>query len=104
MGVVRRVEPWEGGSYCHGWSATPSRDLLVHTLGITPAEPGYSVVRIAPRLGDLSWARGAVPSPHGLISVDVRGSSVTITSPVPVDYVTVDGTVTRYAAGVVSPR
>lgn len=94
-------ECWDGGSYCHGWSATPSRDLLVHTLGITPAEPGYAVVRVAPRLGDLEWAHGAVPSPHGLISVEVRGEEVTIDSPVPVEYVASDGTVTRYPA---SPR
>ena len=33
-------ECWEGGSYCHGWSATVARDVIVHTLGVTPAEPG----------------------------------------------------------------
>ncbi|MBS2548129.1 alpha-L-rhamnosidase N-terminal domain-containing protein [Catenulispora sp. NL8] len=78
-------ETWEGGSACHGWSATPSRDLLVYVLGITPAEPGYARVRIAPRLGDLEWARGAVPTPHGLLEVRVDDLSVLVDSPVPVD-------------------
>ncbi|MGV9303903.1 MULTISPECIES: alpha-L-rhamnosidase C-terminal domain-containing protein [unclassified Nonomuraea] len=88
-------ECWDGGSYCHGWSATPSRDLLVHTLGITPAEPGYERVRIAPRLGHLRWARGAVPSPHGLIAVEVRDDTITVDSPVPYEIVHPDGRVSR---------
>jgi len=33
-------ETWEGGSRCHGWSATPTRDLIVRVPGIEPAEPG----------------------------------------------------------------
>jgi hypothetical protein len=28
-------------------------------------EPGFSRVRIAPQLGDLRWAEGVVPTPHG---------------------------------------
>ncbi len=26
-------ECWQGGTRCHGWSSTPTRDLVVHTLG-----------------------------------------------------------------------
>ncbi|MFI6500226.1 family 78 glycoside hydrolase catalytic domain [Nonomuraea typhae] len=80
-------ECWEGGSYCHGWSATPARDLLVHTLGITPGEPGYAKVRVAPRLGDLAWARGAVPTPYGLVEVRVEGAEIEVDAPVPVEIV-----------------
>ncbi|MFM8236157.1 MAG: MGH1-like glycoside hydrolase domain-containing protein, partial [Actinomycetota bacterium] len=32
-------ECWFGGTRGHGWSSTPTRDLVVHTLGISPAEP-----------------------------------------------------------------
>ncbi|MEU0933789.1 alpha-L-rhamnosidase C-terminal domain-containing protein [Embleya sp. NPDC005971] len=92
-------ETWEGGTYCHGWSATPSRDLLVYTLGVTPAEPGYATVRVAPRLGDLSWARGAVPTPHGLVHVHVDGNRVHVESPVPVTLVAPDGSVADHPAG-----
>ena len=31
----------------HGWSSTPTRDLVWYVLGITPAEPGYRRVRVA---------------------------------------------------------
>jgi hypothetical protein len=78
-------ECWVGGTTCHGWSSTPTRDLIVHTLGIAPAAPGYASVRVAPALGDLEWARATVPSPHGTITVEARADgSVAVDSPVPV--------------------
>ena len=78
------TECWAGGTVSHGWSSTPTRDLVQRVLGITPAEPGFAVASIEPELGPLEWARGAAPSPHGLISVDVSGDSIAVESPVPV--------------------
>ncbi len=78
-------ENWNGGTRCHGWSSTPTRDLIVHVLGITPAEPGFGSVRVAPALGGLEWARATVPSPHGPITVEARADgTVEVDSPVPV--------------------
>lgn len=28
---------WNGGTKCHGWSSTPTRDLLVHQAGAGPS-------------------------------------------------------------------
>lgn len=77
-------ECWGWGTRVHGWSATPTRDLVFYTLGVTPAEPGYTRARIAPRLGELAWAKGAVPTPHGLITVSVGADAIDVDSPVPV--------------------
>lgn len=78
-------ECWTGGTRCHGWSSTPSRDLIVHTLGITAAEPGFRAVRIEPQLGNLEWARATVPTPHGPISVEAFSDGrVYVDSPVPI--------------------
>ncbi len=77
-------ECWGWGTHVHGWSCTPTKDMIFYTLGITPAAPGYTVARIAPRLGGLQWARGKVPTPHGLISVHAEPGRVTVDSPVPV--------------------
>lgn len=77
-------ENWGAGTHVHGWSSTPTKDLIFYTLGVTPAEPGYTVARIAPRLGGLTWAKGSVPTPHGLIQVEVSGEQLTVDSPVPV--------------------
>lgn len=77
-------ETWYGGTHCHGWSSSPTADLMTYVLGITPAEPGFGKVRVDPHLGGLDWARGAVPSPAGLIEIEVTGDSVNVRSPVPV--------------------
>ncbi|MBV9280459.1 MAG: family 78 glycoside hydrolase catalytic domain, partial [Chloroflexi bacterium] len=77
-------ENWGTGTHAHGWSCTPTRDMIFYTLGITPAEPGYTVARVAPRLGRLAWAKGTAPTPHGPITVEATHASVTVDSPVPV--------------------
>ena len=78
-------ECWNGGTRCHGWSSTPTRDLIIHTLGIKPASPGYASVSITPALGDLEWARATVPTPHGPISVFAhQDGRLEVDSPVPV--------------------
>ncbi|WP_263367823.1 alpha-L-rhamnosidase-related protein [Edaphobacter bradus] len=58
-------------SLAHGWSAGPTAWLAENILGITPLEPGYGTVDIHPDLLDLAWAYGAVPTPHGLIKINV---------------------------------
>jgi hypothetical protein len=92
-------ENWGHGTHVHGWSCTPTKDLIFYTLGVTPAEPGYTVARIAPRLGKLAWAKGSVPTPHGLIHVEVTGTAVTIASPVAVVVDLPDQTPLHLAAG-----
>lgn len=78
-------ECWTGGTRCHGWSSTPTWDLVTHVLGISPAEPGYAAVRVDPHLGDLAWARAVVPSPFGPITVEAHADgTVDVESPVPV--------------------
>jgi hypothetical protein len=77
-------ENWGTGTHAHGWSCTPTRDMTFYTLGITPAEPGYTVARIAPRLGRLARTQGTAPTPYGPISVEATRTSVVVDSPVPV--------------------
>ncbi len=91
-------EVWYGGTHCHGWSSTPTRDLMQHTLGITPAEPGFTVASVAPALGDLDWASGSVPTPHGPVSVQIDRDGLTVTSPVPTR-VQLDGHTTEHPPG-----
>ena len=77
-------ETWYGGTICHGWSSTPTRDLMTRVLGVTPAAPGFATVNVEPSLGDLQWAAGRVPTPHGLVAIEVNESEVIVDSPVPV--------------------
>jgi hypothetical protein len=56
-------------SHCHGWSAAPTFFLTQQVLGITPLEPGYARVRVAPRPEGVTWAHGRVPTPRGTIEI-----------------------------------
>ncbi|MBR3086662.1 MAG: hypothetical protein IKH04_09705 [Kiritimatiellae bacterium] len=65
--------------YTHGWWDESHPDTSVSDLfqnfllGVEPVEPGFRVFRIAPQPPDgLAWARGRVPTPHGLIEVEWR--------------------------------
>lgn len=56
-------------SLCHGWASGPTAWLSEFVLGISSAEPGFGKVKIKPNLGDLQWAEGSYPTPHGIIHV-----------------------------------
>lgn len=92
-------ECWGWGTPVHAWSSTPTKDLITYVLGVTPAEPGYTSVRIAPRPGSIERLSGAVPTPHGLVRVNVDAGKVSVDSPVPVQFVALDGSRTTTSAG-----
>ncbi len=72
-------------SLAHGWSAGPTAWLMEQVLGIQPTGAGFSTVNIRPDLVDLEWAKGAEPTPKGLLKVDLRkapaGTEITIDIP-----------------------
>ncbi len=58
-------------SLAHGWSSGPTSWLMEQILGIRPTREGFRKVTIRPDLAGLSWAKGAEPTPFGLIRVDI---------------------------------
>jgi hypothetical protein len=56
-------------SLAHGWGAMPATALSSLVLGIQPVTAGYATWRIQPHPGDLVWAEGRAPTPHGPIDV-----------------------------------
>ncbi len=71
-GATTFWERWghERYSRCHAWSASPLYHLSQRVLGVTPVEVGWKQVHIDPTPADLDFARGAVPTPLGLIRVE----------------------------------
>jgi hypothetical protein len=68
---------FEEGDYdersdCHAWGSSPCYHFLSLICGITPCEPGFASVRIAPNLGSLSRIKGYMPHPQGTILLEVR--------------------------------
>lgn len=57
------------GSYTslsHGWAAAPTSFLTNEVLGVTPTAGGFESFSVLPHPGgDLRWAQGVVPTPHG---------------------------------------
>jgi hypothetical protein len=78
-------EMWFAGDWSHTWGGSPLVQMSSRILGVTPEQPGYTVVRIAPHLAGLEWARGTVPTPRGDVSVEWKhvptGIALNVSSP-----------------------
>jgi hypothetical protein len=53
----------------HGYSTSALQHFYSNILGITPAEPGYSKIRISPKTGILTSASGRVYTGKGMVSI-----------------------------------
>ena len=68
-------------SFCHGWAAGVTPWLSENVLGVKILEPGCKKVKVEPHLGDLEWAKGTYPTPHGIIKIShVKQADGTIAS------------------------
>ena len=63
-------------SDCHAWGAHPIYHLLTGVAGIRPAADDFSSVVIAPQPGELKWIRASMPTPKGMVSIDLRFDGV----------------------------
>lgn len=72
-------------SLAHGWSSGPAAWLMEQVLGVQPIAPGYRKVQIRPDLAGLQWARGAFPTPHGLIRVSLQQRATIVDIPAGMD-------------------
>ena len=72
-------------SHCHAWSSAPLYFLNRIILGIKQTQPGGSEFQISPRLNGLSWAKGAVATAKGVLSVSwrIEGKELFIKTSVP---------------------
>ena len=67
-----------GKSLCHAWGASPVYLLGKYYLGVRPTKPGYEEFEVRPALGDLDWIEGDVPTPHGVIHVEMNRHEVKV--------------------------
>ncbi|MZD09943.1 alpha-L-rhamnosidase, partial [Streptomyces sp. SID5785] len=76
-----QITHWEGigpggslyeGAYtsmAHGWSTGVLPALTHQLLGALPLSPGYATWQVRPNAGDVHWAQGELPTPHGVLGV-----------------------------------
>ncbi|MFE7170005.1 alpha-L-rhamnosidase C-terminal domain-containing protein [Streptomyces sp. NPDC057616] len=64
-------------SMAHGWSTGVLPALTHELLGARPTSPGYATWEVRPNLGDIAWAQGQLPTPHGALRVSWQNSGST---------------------------
>jgi hypothetical protein len=77
--LAKGLTTFEEGDYdersdCHAWGSTPNYDLLATVAGIRPASAGFKTIEVAPAFGKLSFMKGSMPHPLGIISFNLKKS------------------------------
>ena len=57
-------------SECHAWSAVPLYEYTACGLGLTPAAPGFSKLRVGPKMLWLKQFGGRIETPLGWVSIE----------------------------------
>ena len=70
-----------GKSLCHAWSAGPAAFLPSEILGLHPVEDGWRRFSVNPKPGKLKWVSAAVPTPFGIITLDLDGENIILNVP-----------------------
>ena len=79
VGSTITLEAWDDSfkpnqDWNHLWGAAPGNIIPFKLMGVTPVEPGFSKVRIAPRPGDLEHAKMDLPTIRGTIKMIVENT------------------------------
>ena len=64
-------------SDCHAWGSHPIYHLLTGVAGMRPDSDGFASVVIAPQPGGLKWIRASMPTPRGMVGIDMRFDGAT---------------------------
>jgi hypothetical protein len=89
-------------SDCHGWGAIPLYEFGSEILGVKPKLPGYAEIQVCPTPGSLTWAKGKVVTPNGIVKVewkqDERQFTIDVDGPnkIPVTLILPDQSVRKY--------
>jgi len=81
-GATTFWEQWNtNNSLCHGWASAPTSHLPAFILGVRPTEPGFKRFSVSPNTGDLKWAKGVIPTPHGSIEIEWSKEELSVVVP-----------------------
>lgn len=94
VGSTITLEAWDNKykpnqDWNHAWGAVPANIIPRKLMGVEPLSPGYSLARIKPQLGSLSWAEATIPTIKGEIRLAIENKkeeySMKITVPANMD-------------------
>ncbi len=67
----------------HAWGTPPLNIISRYILGVTPLEPGFGKIRIAPQFGALKTVKARVPTAKGAVEITYENGALTVASPAP---------------------
>ena len=67
----------------HAWGAAPLNVISRFILGVTPEEPGFRKIRIAPQAGGLRRVTATVPTARGPVRLEIREKALKVSAPAP---------------------
>ncbi len=78
-GSTITLEAWDDSfkpnqDWNHLWGAAPGNIIPFRLMGVTPLEPGFAKVRIAPRPGSLKHAEMTLPTIRGTIRMRIENT------------------------------
>lgn len=68
------AEQWRVPDMNHAWSTAPLNIVTRYILGVTPMEPGFSRISVAPRPGTLERLDAKVPTAKGCVGMKLAKS------------------------------
>lgn len=86
LGSTITLEAWDDSfkpnqDWNHIAGAAPGNAIPFGLMGVTPLEPGFARVRIAPQIGRLQWAKATVPTIRGAVKVAVDRDYIEVSIP-----------------------
>jgi hypothetical protein len=74
-------ESWHDGTYSHAWGSSPIAGATLGMLGVQQTAKAFEAVTLRPKLGNLSFAEGRVPSIKGFLFVRAEPSKLEFSVP-----------------------
>jgi hypothetical protein len=71
----------------HAWGSAPLNVISRFILGVTPLEPGFRRISIAPQPGGLRWIEARVPTAAGTVRINIAGNRLAVETPAPANVV-----------------
>lgn len=68
-------------SLCHGWSSGILPFFIEEIVGLKILEPGFKKVAVRPNPGSLKYISAKIPSPHGMINIEVKNGRSKVVVP-----------------------
>ena len=68
-------------SLCHGWSSGVVPFFIEEIVGLKILEPGFKKIAVRPDPGSLKYISAKIPTPYGVVSIEVKNGKVDVFLP-----------------------